>query len=104
MWWLTPPTLTVARLGPPTGRRADASAPRRLDQNQLPPVQHLRDGASLLDLRVRVANRVVQGLDVDAWDLHDVPGVPVFSVDVSSARTSGTMRSQLFADSVLDER
>jgi citronellol/citronellal dehydrogenase len=44
----------------------------------------------------------VQGLDVDAWDLHDVPGVPVFSVGLSSARRAMTMRSQVFADSVLD--
>src|SRR3954469_21725209 len=91
----------VARSGPPTGRRGDASAPRRLDEHQLPPVQQLCDRAGLLALRVRVANRVVQGLDVDAWDLHDVPGVPVFSVPISSARERGAMRSQVFAESVL---
>src|SRR4051794_19189966 len=69
------PTLTRSRAPPPTGLRGDVSAPRRLDENQLPAVQHLRDRTSLLDLCVRVANRVVQGLDMDAWDLHDVPGV-----------------------------
>jgi len=73
------PTLTRSRAPPPTGLRGDVSAPRRLDENQLPPVQHLRDRTSLLDLCVRVANRVVQGLDVDAWDLHDVPDVFPFS-------------------------
>ena len=73
------PTLTRSRAPPPTGLRGDVSAPRRLDENQLPSVQHLRDRTSLLDLCVRVANRVVQGLDVDAWDLHDVPGVFPFS-------------------------
>src|SRR3954468_9540498 len=52
------------------GATASASALRRLDEYQLPPVQHLRDRAGLLDLRVRVANRVMQGLDVDARDLH----------------------------------
>src|SRR4051794_28502481 len=49
---------------------ASASALRRLDEHELAPVEHLRDRAGLLDLRVRVANRVMQGLDVDARDLH----------------------------------
>src|SRR5262245_62554971 len=41
---------------------------------------------------------------MDAWDLHDVPGVPAFWVDLSSATRVGTMRSQVFAGSLLDER
>ena len=50
----------------------------RLDENQLPAVQHLRDRTSLLDLRIRVPNRVMQGLDMDARNLHDVviPRIP----------------------------
>src|SRR3954447_20552392 len=52
------------------GAPASASALRRLDEHELAPVEHLRDRAGLLDLRVRVANRVMQGLDVDARDLH----------------------------------
>ena len=99
-----PPDPDPSRAPPPTGLRGDVSAPRRLDENQLAAVQHLRDRARLLDLRVRVANRVVQGLDVDAWDLHDVPVCPVFSVDLSSASRVGAMRSEVFARSVLDER
>jgi hypothetical protein len=83
--WCDRPTLTPRALRPPPGRRGDASAPRRLDEHQLPPVQHLRDGAGLLDLRVRVADRVVQGLDVDTWDLHDV----VSSSRFDSLRTIG---------------
>src|SRR4051794_29286451 len=46
------------------------SALRRLDEHQLPPVQHLGDRTGLLDLRVRVPHRVMQGLDVDAGNLH----------------------------------
>src|SRR4051794_14116309 len=64
----------------PPGRRSTGSAPGRLDENQLPPVHQLCDGAGLLDLRVRVANRVVQGLDVDAWDLHDAAVIPRASI------------------------
>jgi len=45
-------------------------------QHQLPPLQHLGQRAGLLDLRVGVPSRVVQGLDVDAWDLHDSSLMP----------------------------
>src|SRR5206468_2010983 len=57
---------------PPPPREASPSwlALRRLDEHQLPPVEHLRDRTRLLDLRVRVAHRVMQGLDVDAGNLH----------------------------------
>src|SRR5918998_2181541 len=43
----SPPDPDPRREPAPTGRRAAPSAPRRLDENQLPPVQHLGDGAGL---------------------------------------------------------
>src|SRR5215208_970103 len=101
---LPPDPDPLTRASPPTGARGDQSAPRRLDEHQLPPVQHLSDGAGLLDLRVRVANRVVQGLDMDAWDLHDAPGDSRFLCVQASASQPGVMRSDVFAESVLDER
>jgi citronellol/citronellal dehydrogenase len=41
---------------------------------------------------------------VDAWDLHDVPGDARFSTLLSSAREVAALSSQVFAESVLDER
>src|SRR3954468_5185363 len=69
------------------GAPASASALRRLDEHELAPVEHLRDRTGLLDLRVRVANRVMQGLDVDARDLHAgiFPRLPVLSTRVRRA-------------------
>src|SRR3954447_24240495 len=43
---------------------------RRLDEDELPAVEQLRDRAGLLDLAGRVADGVVKGLDVHAGDLH----------------------------------
>src|SRR5215210_7583209 len=61
----------------PTSSRADRLlVARRLDEHELAAVQERGERARLLDLRVRVASRVVQRLDVDSWDQHDqvVPG------------------------------
>src|SRR3954454_21288536 len=53
---------------PASGRFALAA--RRLREDQLAAAQRGGDLAGLLDLRVRVADRVLDGLDVDAWDAH----------------------------------
>src|SRR3954451_6772933 len=80
--------IAIRFLPPARGAR---SALWRLDQDQLPPVQHLRDGAGLLDLRVRVANRVMQGLDVHPWDLHGplIPRSGVRLPSIPANRTRG---------------
>src|SRR5215218_9102601 len=106
---LPPDPDPLTRASPPTGARGDQSAPRRLDEHQLPPVQQLRDGAGLLDLRVRVADRVMQGLDVDAWDLHDEKSIPCLRVHISSSARSfrsynPAMRSEVFAEGLLTGR
>ena len=82
------PTILSARSGSDARRRARARcelaagllrrpdrgrpplAPRSLGQDQLAAAQGGSDLAGLLDLRVRVADRVVDGLDVYPWDAH----------------------------------
>jgi hypothetical protein len=46
----------------------------------------------------------VQGLDVDAGDLHGAVLMPVFRSRLPSASTSARMRSEAFADGLLDGR
>src|SRR5215217_3164807 len=61
----------------PTSSQADRLlVARRLDEHELAAVQERGERASLLDLRVRVASRIMQRLDVDTRDQHDrvVPG------------------------------
>src|SRR5687767_4216010 len=74
-WVSLPQTLPghTGRRPPPPMEGGDGvrSALRRLDEHQLPPVQHLGDRTSLLDLPIRVPNGVMQGLDMDARNLHD---------------------------------
>src|SRR5215213_9649557 len=56
----------------PTSSQADRLlVVRRLDEHELAAVQERGERARLLDLRVRVASRVVQRLDVDTWDQHE---------------------------------
>ena len=52
----------------PPGRRP--LAPRSFREDQLAAAQRGGDLAGLLDLRVRVADRVVDRLDVDPWNAH----------------------------------
>ena len=69
--------------------RLRALAARRLSQDQLAAPQRGRDLAGLLDLSVRVADRVVDRLDVDPWHAHEAL-IPANDHSISPANTLAT--------------
>ena len=94
--------VAASSLRRPDRRRSLAA--RRLREDQLAAPQRGSDLASLLDLRVRVADGVLDRLDVDAGNAHALL-IPANGRSISPANTlHANVPSEIFAPGMLDGR